>query len=124
MRGEDGIDEVSPYGASRVTVLDAGKVSELVVHPSDFGIATSPKGAAAGGTAEENARIIEAVLSGREHPARDAFVLNAAAALVVAEDLPPRTAAEKAMAAVVSGRAVAALQRWRDAALANKPVSA
>ncbi len=124
VRGEDGIDEVSPYGASRVTVLDAGKVSELVVHPSDFGIATSPKGAAAGGTAEENARIIEAVLSGREHPARDAFVLNAAAALVVAEDLPPRTAAEKAMAAVVSGRAVAALQRWRDAALANKPVSA
>jgi anthranilate phosphoribosyltransferase len=124
VRGEDGIDEVSPYGATRVTVLDGGKLSELLIHPSDFGMATSPKGAAAGGTADENARIIEAVLSGQDHPARDAFVLNAAAALVVAEDLPPRVAAEKAMAAVVSGKAVAALQRWRDAALANKPVSA
>lgn len=124
VRGEDGIDEVSPYGATRVTVLDGGRLSEMVIHPSDFGMSTSPKGAAAGGSAEDNARIIEAVLRGQEHPARDAFVLNAAAALVVAEDLPPRIAAEKALAAVVSGQAFAALQRWRDAALANKPVSA
>jgi anthranilate phosphoribosyltransferase len=95
----------------------------MVITPADFGLPLSPKGAAAGGTADENARIIEAVLSGQPHPARDAFVLNAAAALVVAEDLDPRTAAEKALAAVVSGKALAALQRWRDAALANKPVS-
>ncbi len=123
VRGEDGIDEVSPYGPTRVTVLDHGKISEMVITPADFGLPLSPKGAAAGGTADENARIIEAVLSGQPHPARDAFVLNAAAALVVAEDLDPRTAAEKALAAVVSGKALAALQRWRDAALANKPVS-
>lgn len=123
VRGEDGIDEVSPYAATRVTVLDSGKLSELVIHPSDFGLTASPKGAATGGTAEDNARIIETVLKGQDHPARNAFVLNAAAALVVAEDLPPRTAADKAMAAVMSGKAHAALTRWREAALANRPVS-
>lgn len=124
VRGDDGIDEVSPYGITRVTILNQGQLSEQVISPTDFGLPVSPKGAASGGTAEENARIIETVLSGQPHPARDAFVLNAAAALVVAEDLPPRTAAEKALAAVVSGKALGALQRWRDAALANKPVSA
>lgn len=124
VRGEDGIDEVSPYSSTRVTILDQGRISEMTITPGDFGLAVSPPGAAAGGTAEENARIIETVLSGQEHPARNAFVLNAAAALVVAEDLPMRLAAEKALAAVTSGQALAALQRWRDAALANKPVSA
>lgn len=124
VRGEDGVDEVSPYGPTRVTVLDHGKVSEMVITPADFGLPVSAPGAAAGGSAEENARIIEAVLQGEPHPARDAFVLNAAAALVVAEDLPPKVAADKAMAVVSSGKALSALQRWRDAALANKPVSA
>ena len=123
VRGVDGIDEVSPYGPTRVTVLNQGTLEERVVTPEDFGLSVSPPGAADGGSSEENAAIIEAVLSGKPHPARDAFVLNAAAALVVVEDLPPKIAAGKAQAALDDGKALAALNRWRDAANANKEVS-
>jgi anthranilate phosphoribosyltransferase len=123
VRGVDGLDEVSPYGPTRVTVLDQGVLEERVVSPADFGLEVSPPGAAGGGSAEENARIIEAVLSGKPHPARDAFVLNAAAALVVAEGLPLDVAASKAAAALDDGKALAALQRWRDAGMANRAVT-
>lgn len=124
VRGVDGLDEVSPYGETRVTVLDNGKIEERTVSPADFGLQVSPPGAAAGGSAEENARIIEAVLSGKPHPARAAFVLNAAAALVVAEGLPLHVAAQKAAAALDDGKALAALQRWREAGMANRAVTA
>jgi anthranilate phosphoribosyltransferase len=123
VRGVEGLDEVSPYGATRVTVLDQGTIEERVVSPADFGLKVSPPGAAAGGSAEENARIIEAVLAGKPHPARDAFVLNAAAGLVVAEGLPLMVAAEKAAAALDDGKALAALQRWREAGMANRAVN-
>ncbi len=123
VRGVDGIDEVSPYGPTRVTVLSDGALEERVVTPEDFGLRVSEAGAADGGTAEENASIIEAVLSGKHHPARNAFVLNAAAALVVVEDLPPKTAAEKAQAALDDGKALAVLHRWRDVANSNKEVA-
>ena len=88
------------------------------------GFVYATSGAAAGGSAEENARIIEAVLAGKPHPSRDAFVLNAAAALVVAEGLPLDVAAQKAAAALDDGKALAALQRWRDAGMANRAVTA
>jgi anthranilate phosphoribosyltransferase len=123
VRGVDGLDEVSPYGPTCVTVLDQGKLEERIVTPGDFGLRVSPPGAAAGGSAEDNARIIEAVLAGKPHPSRDAFVLNAAAALVVAEGLPLNVAAEKAAAALDDGKAMAALQRWRDAGMANRAVT-
>lgn len=116
VRGEDGLDEVSPFGATRVSCLDRGQVTELVIRPDDFGLPPCAPGAVAGGSAEDNARAIEQVLSNRPHPARDAFVLNAAAALVVAEGVEPRAAAERARDALTSGRALALLERWRRAA--------
>lgn len=123
VRGVDGLDEVSPYGPTRVTVLDQGTIEERVVSPSDFGLNVSSPGAADGGSAEDNARIIEAVLAGKPHPARDAFVLNAAAALVVAEGLPLNLAAQKAAAALDDGKALSALHRWREAGMANRAVN-
>ena len=55
------------------------------------------------------------MLENRPHPATDALVLNAAAALVVAEGLEPRAAAQRARDALASGRALALLERWRRA---------
>jgi anthranilate phosphoribosyltransferase len=116
VRGVDGLDEVSPYGPTRVSELSGGKVSEFEVTPEDFGISRSKGGAADGGTPEENARIIEMVLDGADHPARDAFVLNAAAALVVALELAPKAATDRAREALASGDAKQVLARWRQAA--------
>jgi anthranilate phosphoribosyltransferase len=50
--------------------------------------------------------------------------LNAAAALVVAEALEPKAAADKVQAVLDNGRALAALNRWRDVANSNRRVEA
>jgi anthranilate phosphoribosyltransferase len=118
VRGEDGLDEVSPCGPTRVSCLDQGRVSELRLSPADFGLSESPPSAIAGGSAVDNAHAIQSVLAGAGHPARDAFVLNAAAALVVFEGIEPLRAAERAREALVSGRALALLERWRREARA------
>jgi anthranilate phosphoribosyltransferase len=117
VRGEDGLDEISPYAPTRVTVLANGVLHELSVAPEDFGLARLPRGAAAGGDAEDNARALRAVLSGQPHPARDAFVLNAAAALVVSRGIEPRAATDQAREAIASGAAQRTLERWRALAL-------
>jgi anthranilate phosphoribosyltransferase len=116
VRGDDGLDEVSPSGPTRVTELDDRGIHERVVTPADFGLAPIAPSAIEGGDAQHNARAIESILGGQAHPARPAVVLNAAAALVVARRLDPRAAAEEADRALASGRARATLERWRAAA--------
>jgi len=116
VRGEEGIDEVSPSGPTRVTELDADGVRERVVTPEDFGIARLGPEALAGGDAAANAKVIESILRGEPHPARAAIVINAAAATVVARGGDLRDAAASAERAIASGSAFATLERWRAAA--------
>jgi anthranilate phosphoribosyltransferase len=112
VHSEDGLDELSPAGPTRVSVLDGGKVDELVVRPEDFGLAPTPLHVLAGGDADENANQLRRILAGNAHAAATAVVLNAAAALVVAEALPPHDAARRATDAIASGRALATLTEW------------
>jgi anthranilate phosphoribosyltransferase len=123
VRSEDGMDEVSPYGSTRVTELRNGQLRELTLSPEDFGLPRSPAGAAAGGDAQANAEIIQSVFRAENHPARTAIVLNAAAALAVARDLPLRQAADEIATLIESGRAREQLERFRDAAVALAPSS-
>jgi anthranilate phosphoribosyltransferase len=116
VHGKDGLDEVSPYGPTRVSVLSGGQVTELEIAPEDFGLRPLTRGAAGGAGAAENARALSEVLANAPHPARDAFLLNAAAALVVARDLGPRAAADLAREAIESGAALRTLERWKRAA--------
>lgn len=123
VRSVDGLDEISPSAPTRVSALgEGGVVEELVVEPkATFGVEPSPLGALAGGSAEENARAIERIARGEPHPAADAVVLNAAAALVVAGvERDARTAAERARAAIASGAAGRTLDVWRSAATRAK----
>jgi anthranilate phosphoribosyltransferase len=87
VRGDDGLDEVSPFGPTHVTELAAGKLRERIIHPETFGLALSPPGAIDGGSAAENAHIIRAILEGQTHPARDTVILNAAATLAVCREV-------------------------------------
>ncbi|MFZ5894006.1 MAG: anthranilate phosphoribosyltransferase [Myxococcota bacterium] len=120
VRSVDEMDEISPYAPTRVTSLDNGHIEEFEIAPEDFGIPRSAPGAADGSDPAANARVLEAVLSGESHPSTDAFVLNAAAALVVAEGLSPRSAADKARELVASGAALRTLNTFREAALAAR----
>src|SRR5262249_17982573 len=89
VRGEDGRDEVSPCGPWGVRGWGGGEGRDIVVRPEDFGIATTPREALAGGDAKENAHALEQILANKPHPARDAVLLNAAAAIAVASGDKP-----------------------------------
>jgi anthranilate phosphoribosyltransferase len=124
VHGQDGLDEVSPFGLTRVTVLEGGRIQELEIVPEDFGVKRSQPGSVNGGDAAYNASVIERILAGMPHPSSDAVVLNAASALVVAHGLEPKAAAERARELVATGAALKTLARWRTAALARRPARA
>jgi anthranilate phosphoribosyltransferase len=116
VHSEDGLDEVSPCAPTRVSELTAdGEIRERVVSPEDFGLARMPREAIAGADAPTNARALETILSGAVHPASDAVILNAAAALAVATGDDLRACGERARKAVATGAAIDKLERWRAA---------
>ncbi|WP_394827516.1 anthranilate phosphoribosyltransferase [Pendulispora albinea] len=123
VRSDDGLDEMSASSATKVTELtEDGTFVERVVVPEDFGLERRGRETFAGSTAEENARAILTILRGEPHPATDAVVLNAAAALVVAGVArDPKDAAACAREAIVSGKAIAVLEAWRRATARRRP---
>jgi anthranilate phosphoribosyltransferase len=59
-------------------------VNTFYLHPSDVGLPKTAPASIRGGSAHENARIIDGVLNGDRGAARDIVLLNAGAALFVA----------------------------------------
>jgi anthranilate phosphoribosyltransferase len=114
VHAEDGLDEISPFGPTRVSVVEGGRIQERVVTPADFGFAPSATGAINGGGPEENAGIIQRVLAGEAHPAATALLLNAGASLALARGGSLRDGAELARATVASGAALRTLETWRE----------
>ncbi len=84
VHGGDGTDELSICGPSFVAVLD-GDVTEIEVSPEEAGLPEHPFENIVGGTPEENGAAFRALLDGATGAYRDAVLLNAAAALVIAE---------------------------------------
>lgn len=85
VHGGDGTDELSIAAPSQVVALENGALREFTLHPEDAGLPLHPFEELLGGEAVENARELRAVLAGAGRPAyRDAVLLNAAAALLVA----------------------------------------
>jgi anthranilate phosphoribosyltransferase len=121
VRSSDGMDELSPYAPTHVTELDGGSLREFEVTPEDFGLTRSPAGAIQGGDPAENAAALTRVLAGEPHPSRNAFLLNAAGALVVAEGIEPKRATERVREALDSGAARRTLEIWRRTAEGRRP---
>lgn len=84
MYGEEGIDELSIAGPSRIHRLIDGEITEAEFTPEDFGIRRGTIDDLVGGDADENVAITRAVLAGQEGPRADAVVINAAPAIVLA----------------------------------------
>jgi anthranilate phosphoribosyltransferase len=84
VHGGDGTDEISIAGPSAVAALDAGEITEFEVHPEDAGLPVHPFSAILGGTPAENGAALRALFDGAHGAYRDAVLLNAAAALLVA----------------------------------------
>ncbi|HQY44248.1 MAG TPA: anthranilate phosphoribosyltransferase, partial [Paracoccaceae bacterium] len=85
VHGSDGTDEMSIAGPTFVAALADGVVTEFEITPADAGLPTHPFEAIMGGAPEENAAAFRALLDGARAAYRDAVLLNAAAALLVAD---------------------------------------
>lgn len=85
VHGSDGTDELTITGVSWVAAWEDGDLREFELHPEEAGLPQHPFEAILGGVPEENAQRFAALLDGEESAYRDAVLLNAAAALVVAE---------------------------------------
>lgn len=84
VHGSDGTDELSIAGPSSVAALDQGEISEFEVHPEDAGLPVHPFSAILGGTPAENGAAFRRLMAAEPGAYRDAVLLNAAAALLVA----------------------------------------
>ncbi|HNW91729.1 MAG TPA: anthranilate phosphoribosyltransferase [bacterium] len=82
----DGLDEISLAGPTRALEVKQGAVSELLIDPAAHGLARAELASLRGGDAAVNAQIITEILAGSGTAAqRDIVLLNAAAALLVAD---------------------------------------
>ncbi|NYS25777.1 anthranilate phosphoribosyltransferase [Rhodobacteraceae bacterium 2376] len=84
VHGGDGTDELSISAPSRVAALQDGEITEFDLHPEEAGLPEHPFEAILGGTPADNARALRGLLNRAPGAYRDAVLLNAAAALVIA----------------------------------------
>jgi anthranilate phosphoribosyltransferase len=84
VHGSDGLDEITTTGPTFVAELNGGKIRTFAVSPEDAGLKKATSDDLKGGDAEQNATALKSVLEGMSGPYRDVAVINAAAALVVA----------------------------------------
>ena len=110
-----GLDELTLAGPTSVSEVRGPEVRSFTVTPEDAGLPRAEAESLRGGDAAGNAEIAREVLAGAPGPRRDVVLLNAAAALVVADkarDLAAGVA--QAAAAIDDGRAAAVLERARE----------
>jgi anthranilate phosphoribosyltransferase len=79
-----GLDELPLDGTGVLYDVTPAGVTRHEVVATEFGLAAAPISALAGGSAADNAALIEAVFAGEAGPRRDVILLNAAAAFLVA----------------------------------------
>jgi len=86
VRGDDGLDEITTVTKSYILDVRIGKLEpRYEIVPEDFGFKRSKPSDLSGGVAFDNAKIILDVLNGKLGPKRDIVLLNAGAAIYVAD---------------------------------------
>jgi anthranilate phosphoribosyltransferase len=112
VHGRDGLDELSTTGPTLVAEWDGERVRTFEVTPEDAGLPRAQLSDLTGGDPEHNAEAVRAVLAGVKGPLRDAVLLGAAGALVVAgRTANLREAVAMAAESIDGGAAERALER-------------
>jgi anthranilate phosphoribosyltransferase len=110
VHGRDGLDELTVFDKSHVAELARGAIGEFEVDPAALGLAHAERAPIAGGTPAENAGMVRRILGGEKGAARDIVLLNAGAALVVADAARSlEEGVDRARQALDSGAAAAKL---------------
>lgn len=112
VHGADGLDEVSNTGESIISEFKEGETRTYKFNPPSVGIELAKLKDLKGGTAEENAVILRAILSGEKGPKRDIVLLNAAAAFIASDKAVDfREGIREAEESIDSGAALEKLER-------------
>src|SRR6478752_815030 len=123
-RGDDGLDELTTTGHSRIWEVTRGDVHEHDLDPRDLGIPLADIDDLLGGEPAHNAAVVRRVLEGETGPVRDIVLLNAAAGIVsfrlsqdatqVQRPILERLAEARndAASAIDDGRGIAKLDEW------------
>lgn len=85
VHGMDGMDEISVCDSTAVCEIRDGTFRSFTVSPEEMGVKRCCREDLVGGTPEENAIILRSVLNGERGPRRDAVLVNAGAALYIAD---------------------------------------
>ena len=111
VHGEDGLDEITLTGPTRTAEWRDGEVVCGTIRPGDFGLEPCAPESLCIRNAAESAARVRSALVGEPGPARDVVILNAGAAIYVA-DLAPSIAdgVERARETIASGRAARLLE--------------
>jgi anthranilate phosphoribosyltransferase len=110
--GTDGLDEITTTGPTKVVELKNGGIHAFEVTPEEAGLARAEPGAIKGGEPVYNAEALLKVLDGGAGAYRDIALLNAAAALIVADKSASlKDGVEQGDAAIRTGAARRALDR-------------
>ena len=111
--GDDGLDELTTTTTSTVFELRDGDIRRFTLDPASSGFARVDAAELVGGDAAANADVVRAVLDGKPGPVREIVLVNAAAALVVADVADDFDAgAQLAREALDSGGAARVLDDW------------
>ena len=115
VHGRDGLDVITTTTATDICEVKNGKITCSVFNPRAVGIKKSSIADLRCQSAAENIKIAEEVLTGKTGAHRDIVVLNAAAAIYVADQAKNIKAAIKiAEEAIDSGRAREKLNQLRE----------
>lgn len=77
-----GLDEIALHGTTTVTEINNGQLTEKTIQPEDFGLKRFTLDAIKGGTPNENANFIKAILAGEGEEAHNSAVIINCAALL------------------------------------------
>ena len=111
VHGHDGLDEITIAEETTIAELKDGEVNEYVIAPEEFDMSRASLDEIRVSSSEESAACVRKVLAGETGPARDVVLLNAGAAIYVAdlaEDLV--AGVERARQAIDQGDAAKTLE--------------
>ena len=115
VNSEDGLDEISPYTKTNVVQLKDGKISEIIIDPSELNIKANRFEDLLGNDAEFNASKMIDIFKGKDNDFSKAVCLNTAAGLIVAEKHSLfNNAYEDSRKHILSGKTYKSLKRIQN----------
>ncbi|MDE7284441.1 MAG: anthranilate phosphoribosyltransferase [Lachnospiraceae bacterium] len=113
--GMDKMDEISASSSTFVCEFNQGEYKSYTIKPEDFGLTTCKKEDLVGGTPDENAAITISILKGEKGPKRNAVLMNAGAALYIAEKAETLADGVKLAGEIIdSGKALEVLEVFKS----------